>query len=150
MASTPYDARTPRRARGVSVQRGSLSPLCDTSFAEAVAPAPGAGADDMREGHEGTETPGWHLTQETADAPQRCGSGDEVTHARGIDPSIWWGKVDPTPIGAQGGRMSISRGPYESVISSSGAMQFRAYNPTRSRPVSGSRFFLSSAFGRQL
>ena len=51
MARAPYDVRTPRRAAGVCVQRGSLSPLCDTSFAEAVAPAPGAGADDMREGH---------------------------------------------------------------------------------------------------
>ena len=59
MARAPYDARTPRRARAVCVQRGSLSPLCDTSFAEAVAPAPGAGADDLREGHEGTETPGF-------------------------------------------------------------------------------------------
>ena len=59
MARAPYDVRTPRRARGVCVQRGSLSPLCDTSFAEAVAPAPGAGADDLREGHEGTETPGF-------------------------------------------------------------------------------------------
>ena len=123
MARAPYDARTPHRARGVSVQRGNLSPLCDTSFAEAVAPAPDAGADDMSEGHEGTETPCWHLTQETADAPQRCGSGDEVTHARGIDPRLWWDKVDPTPIGAEGGRMSIPRGPYESVRDAGDALR---------------------------
>ena len=108
----PY-ARTPLRARDGIVQRGSLFPLCDTSFAEAVAPAPGAGAYGVREGREGTETLGRHVTDETADAPQRYGSGDEVTHARGIDPSFWWGKVDPTPIGAKGGWMSIPRGPYE-------------------------------------
>ena len=58
MARAPYDARTRARARGVSVQRGSLSPLCDTSFAEAVAPAPDAGAkaDDTREGDEAPDT----------------------------------------------------------------------------------------------
>ena len=109
MARAPYGARTPHRARNGSVPRGNLFPLCDTPFAEAVAPAPDAGADDMSEGHEGTETPGWHLTQETADTPQRCGSGDEVTHARGIDPNLWCCKVEPTPVGAQGGRMSIPR-----------------------------------------
>lgn len=63
------------------------------------------------------------MTQETADAPERCGNGDEVTHARGIDLSLWWGKVDPTPIGAQGGRMSISRGPYESVRDAGDALR---------------------------
>jgi len=53
MARAPFDASTPRRARGGSVPRGSLSPLCDASFVEAVASAPGLGADERREGHEG-------------------------------------------------------------------------------------------------
>lgn len=63
------------------------------------------------------------MTDETADAPQRCGSGDEVTHARGIDPSLCWGKVDPIPVGAQGRGTSMSRGPYESVRDAGDALR---------------------------
>ena len=127
LARAPFDASTPRRARGGSVPRGSLSPLCDASFVEAVATAPGVGADERREGREGTETPRWHLTQETVvptgDVPQRCGRGDEATHARGIDSDVWWIKVDRTPIGAQGGCTSIPRGPYESVRDAADALR---------------------------
>ena len=117
----------PRRARDESVPRRSLSPLCDASFVETVSTAPGVGADERREGHEGTGTPRWHLTQETVvptgDVPQRCRRGDEATHARGIDSDIWWSKVDRTPIGSQRGCTSIPRGPYESMRDAGGALR---------------------------
>ena len=106
-ARAPNDVSIPRRARDESVPRRSVSPLCDALFVETVSTMPGAGAHEMRGGHEHTETLLGHVTQETvvptADVAERCARGDGTTQAYDIDTDDWWSKVDRTPIGAHGG-----------------------------------------------